>query len=444
VRSGSLLLGLDVGSSTTKAVLVGPEGRERAVSAVPTPFRTRGSTTEATVDDLRRAVAAAVGGLGRAAADAAAVGVAGIAESGAPFDRAGHPLAPVIAWHDPRGAGVARRLEHEFGPGLAARLGRPLRSVSSVAKLGWLVESGVTGVSAWLGVPELCLFLLTGARATDHSLAACTGCWDLGVRTWIPELAEAAGFGVEVLPPVVGAGRPMGEVSAAGAAWSGLGPGIPVTVAGHDHLVGVAGSGAAAGDLVDSIGTAETVLAAAAALPDIGAALDRRVVVTVAPGGDGWALLASAGRAGLALACASAALGRDPSELDALATRDPEVLVAPGLEESLRRREEPRLPGGPPGPVWATLHDALAALTSDAADRVSPLLAARPTALLAIGGGARSGPAMAARARRVALPVRRSTVAEPVARGAALLAGVAAGWWPSMAAVPVPRSQARR
>ena len=434
--TGELLLGLDVGSSRVKAVLVGEDGREGGSAAVDTPFMESAEGFEGASADVLDAVARAVAELGGDRRRVAAVGVAGMAESGAPLDRERRPLAPVIPWHDRRGGDVAARLEERFGSDLARAAGQQVRAVATVAKLGWLLDHGVGGVSRWLGVPELVLHALTGAEATEWSLAARTGCFHIGRHEWLPDVAAAAGFDVAVFPEVRAAGDDMGRVSSEGAQWAGLPVGIPVTVAGHDHLAGVVGSGAEPDDLVNSVGTAETVVGRAAQLPDVAAALDRRLAVTVFPGADGWAVLASGARAGLAIAAAAEALGRSPAELDELATdADATSLHAPGLVDSLHRRDPPALPDGPPGAVWATLLDALAVCTAEAVERMTGLLGGA-TRLVVFGGGSRSDPWMAAKAQRVPLAVWRSTAAEAVARGAAVFAGVAAGWWPLPEAAP--------
>ena len=434
-----LLLGIDVGSSRVKVVLVGEHGRELGAAVVDTPFTQTTEGFEAGAADILDAVARALAELGDDRRRVAGVGVAGMAESGAPLDRAGRPLAPVIPWHDRRGSDVAARLEERFGPDLARAAGQQVRAVATVAKLGWLLQHGVDGVSRWLGVPELVLHALTGAEATEWSLAARTGCFDIGRRAWLPEVAAAAGFDVAVLPEVRAAGDAMGRVSSDGARWSGLAAGVPVTVAGHDHLAGVVGSGAAPGDLANSVGTAETVVGRSPRLPDVPAAVDRGLAVTVFPAADGWAVLASGARSGLAVGAAAETLGRTPAELDALAAEGPATaLDAPGLLDSLHRRDPPTLPDGPPGEVWATLLEALAVCTAEAVEKVTSLLGG-DRRLVVFGGGARSGPWMAAKARRVPLPLWRSTAGEAVARGAAVFAGVAAGWWPSPTAAPKPR-----
>ena len=433
---GQLLLGVDVGSSSIKALLVDGQGRDAGTASVATPFATRDGRSEATVEALGDALREAVAALGERRSRVAAIGLTGMAESGAPLGADGVALAPVIAWHDRRGEDVARRLTTQLGPGLEARIGQELRYVSSVAKLGWVVDRGLEGVDRWLGVPELCLRALTGAEATEHSLAARTGCRDIGRGTWIEEVAEAAGFPIGVFPAVAAAGEEMGAVTPEAADAFGLPPGVPVTVAGHDHLVGLLGSGAARDDLANSVGTAETVVGRSGSLPDLAAARSRGAAVTVFPGGDGWAVLASAARSGIVLEDAAATLALPLDQLDALAD-GAELLDAPGLSESLRRREPPELPDGPPGAVWHTLLHHLAAETARAAVQVIGVVGSRRR-LVVFGGGSSSPPWLAAKAELAPLPVWRSTASHAASRGAALYAGATAGWWAAAAAPPHP------
>ena len=431
-----LLLGIDVGSSRTKAILMDAAGRSLESSDAPTPFRTGPQGTEAKAAAVLEGVREAVGRLGDARRRVAGIGVAGIAESGVPLDRRGEPLAPIIPWHDRRGEDVADRLSDQFGPELHRLIGQRLRYVATVAKLGWLLDNGVPRPARWLGVPELCVRALTGAEVTEWSLAGRTGCLDICGRSWLSPVAEAAGFDTEVFPPVQSAGDVMGQVSSEASAEFGLPGGVPVTIAGHDHLAGMVGSGADADDLCDSVGTAETVLARSGVVPDVDRAIDRNVTVGIFPGGDGWAVLAGAARYGVAVEEAAAALGKSPADLDRLATGAP-LLDAPDLVRSLEDREAPALPDGPPGAVWATLLETLARFTAEATTRVSDV-AGSTGRLVVFGGGARSEPSLAFKVRHVPLPVWRSTAAEAVAQGAAVFAGVAAGWWPTPSAAPRP------
>jgi xylulokinase len=394
---------------------------------------------EAPADDLVSAAVSLVAQLGANRDRVAAVAIAGMAESGAPLDAGGTALAPVIAWHDPRGADVAKHLAERFGDALGLRTGQRPRSVSSVAKLGWLIANGYTGVARWLGVPELVLRELTGAEATEHSFASRTGCWDVVEKVWLEDVAEAAGFSVSVFAGVLAAGTAMGLVGRDAADRWGLPAGIPVTLAGHDHLAGAVGAGAGPGDLVNSVGTAETVLGSVSRAPDMVRALDLRTPVSVAPGGRAWVVLAGAARAGVVLDAAAGLLGHSIEELDAMAENATCVDAAAFLRD-LRGGVATAPPDGAPGAVWRGLLHALAERTAETAGRVAELVPARR--MLVIGGGSASRPWMRAKAAVMPLPIVRPGTAEAVARGAAVFAGQAAGWWASPEAAPKPEPTA--
>src|SRR4051794_39818016 len=176
-----------MGTTRIKSVVIDADGVEQAAASVATPFAASGDGVEMKVADLERALAAVVTGLGTAREQIAAVGLAGMAESGAPL-RAGRPTGPIIAWHDSRGEETVASLEARFGSALPRWTGRRLRTVSSVAKLGWLLDHGLRTPDQWLGVPELVLWLLTGAEATEHSLAARTGAYHVVERVWLTEV----------------------------------------------------------------------------------------------------------------------------------------------------------------------------------------------------------------------------------------------------------------
>lgn len=431
-----LLLGLDLGTSRMKAVLVDRQGIERASAAFPTPFRSQATGTEMTVGAFLAAVVDLLGRLGPAVVDVASVGVGGLAESGAPLDRHGDPLAPIIAWHDPRGEASVAELERRFGADLPLLIGQRLRTVSSVAKLGWLVGEGLSGVHRWLGVPELCVSALTGASATDFSLAARTGCYDVAGRRWLGEVAVSLGIPPDVFPAVVAAGSVVGRVSVPGATWSGLPPEIPVSLAGHDHLAALAGCGAAPDDFGNSVGTAETVVGRSAQLPDVELALARQVAVTLLPEGTMWAVLSGAARAGRVLGVTASALGRSLEQLDALAEHA-EPMEVDHLVADLQAGDRSGLGPAEPGALWAGLLRALSVRTADAVTRASHLIGP-PRRLVVFGGGAGSRPWLEAKARTSPTPVWRSTAREAAARGATAYAGVAAGWWRDCSGAPQP------
>ncbi len=406
-----LLLGLDIGTTRIKAVVVGAAGVERAATSVATPFAASLHGIDMEVADLGQALAKVVNAVGPAREQLTAIGVAGMAESGAPL-RKGRPVGPIIAWHDGRGEETVASLEARFGPVLPRWTGRRVRTVSSLAKLGWLIAQGITAPDRWLGVPELALFLSTGVEATEHSLAARTGAYDVTGFGFLPEvtahvLAGTGGDPDRLFPAVRAAGAAMGFVTMEAAARYGIPIGIPVTIAGHDHLAAAEGLGGGPDDLFNSVGTAETVFRRAGSPPDIDRALALDLAVTLWPGGTSWGILASAARSGVVLGELAAILGHSPAELDRLAESESEA-----------------------GRRWSAALADLVGRTVEAGARVAEL-AGPHRRLVVFGGGSRSPLWLAAKAGAAGVPVLRSTVADAAARGAALAAGSAAGWWPA-------------
>ena len=354
----------------------------------------------------------------------AAVGIAGLAESGAPL-RAGRPLAPIIAWHDGRGeeTGGLPRAAVRAGVRPVDRTARPNRLVRGQARLAH--RSRPAEPDRWLGVPELALFLLTGTEATEHSLAVRTGAYDVTERRFLPDVIahvrRASACSHRSSPP----GSIMGLVTEDGAAVYGLPVGIPVTIAGHDHLAAAAGLGAGPDDLFNSVGTAETLVRLLHTAPDVDRALELDLAVTVWPGGDAWGVLASTARSGLVIAALTAHLGGEPTSLDRLVAADRQVILpAGGPMVDLGRGSRCR-PGRPP-PCGRRRR------RPSPEGRRPPPNGSAPwpgrTAVSWSSAAAAAAPWPGPRSPRWVSRSATSPFTEAAARGAALAAGIAAGW----------------
>ncbi len=237
------ILAIDQGSSSTKALVVGPDQDVLSIAEIPLQptLRPEGGV-ELDPDALlvsvreagRRAVAAA-------RAPIEAVGVANPGASVLAWDRSsGRPLSPVIARHDQRSAAVCAQLtDAGYGADLMRITGLPLDPQFAGPKLAWLRgrlgPGGVfTTVDSWL------LHQLSGAFVTDTSTASQTMLLDLDRLQWSAEAARWFGLRADDLPVIVESASPIGITRAFGTATpipiTGLSAGPPAALLAHGCL----------------------------------------------------------------------------------------------------------------------------------------------------------------------------------------------------------------
>lgn len=255
-----LLVGVDVGTTRVKAVALDGDRRVLGEHAVTTPWRHAGPTADVDPAALAAAgIEAAVGAVRAAGGRAVAIGVTGMSETGVLLDRHGAPLAPALAWHDPRGDCDAVR--ERLGEDVYRRTaGRPVNAVSSLPKLLWLRHHVPAARDAvrFLSVPEWVVHALGGDQVNELSLVSRTGLFDVPAKSPWGEALALLDAGPSFLGEIVAAGQPVGRTGD-DAPKELLG--AVLTVAGHDHQAAAYALGAAVdGILVDSLGTAEALL----------------------------------------------------------------------------------------------------------------------------------------------------------------------------------------
>jgi sugar (pentulose or hexulose) kinase len=437
-----LLLGIDVGTSACKAAVVDADGAERAHGQAPTPW-TR-VETGAEIDPralLEAALAAAAAALAAAPEGRLlGIGVTGMAETGVLLDDRGEPLAPAIAWYDSRGTDEAVAMGEALGERSFIRTtGLPVHALCSAPKLRWIVEQFPAARTArrWLNLGEWVVRGLGGEEITELSLASRTGLLDLAAKAPYADAIAWTGLRADVLPERVVAGTPAGR---AGDALVGA-SGAVLTVAGHDHLAAGVGVGVVApGDVLDSCGTAEALVRVVA--PPLDADAIERVNEREASVGwhvaDGRQAILGGLWSGLAYQEVLDALGVGPDErrhLDAgaIATAPGD---APALDLDFRALDRPpvRLPGDvAPERIWRATLDAAAAEVEARLAQIDAVAGPRRR-LVVTGGWARDEAVLAAKARLGAFET--PAVVEAGCRGAALIAGVAAGLFESVDALP--------
>ncbi|MCW2812013.1 MAG: xylulose kinase [Friedmanniella sp.] len=430
-----LLLGLDLGTTSAKAVVFDQQGRVLSQGRAATPWTVTDDGVElapsallgCAVEALREAVDAAPG-----EEPVAGVGITSMGESGVLVDEHGDPVAPLVAWHDVRDHAEVAELRAEIGEDeFCATTGKPLRGQFSLTKHRWLVRhlDTVARARRRFNVAEYVVRSLGGDPACELSLASRTGWFDIVAGDWWAEGLAFSGASASLMPPLVRAGDPLGRITGE------LVPprlhGAVLTVVGHDHQAAAVGAGATGeGDELDSCGTAEALVRTVAPTLDrdqIGF-LARHGVTTdwsVQPGR--WSLLAAT-EGGLAMqrTLGMLGVGRDGlAALDRAAATAPvgrvrvegvggESLTVAGLHDGVTPAEVWRAVVQEATDQAVVLHDAMARVAGPHAE------------LVVTGGWANSTTFLAAKSAGFG-PYRRSDVVEAGARGAALFGAYAAG-----------------
>lgn len=266
----NVLLGLDVGTSSLKAVAYDPVGgRVVAQAAEPTPqAHPRPERTEYDGALVWRGLSLCMRRVTEAlptSARVVAVAAASMGEAGLPLDAAGDPLHPIIAWHDPRSEPQAEFLRREIGSEALHRItGQQVRHVFAACKLLWLREHApavMERLALWLSMEDYALWRLSGVAATDYSMASRTMLFDQATAAWSDTMLSICGISADALPRPHPGATVIGHVTAPAAAQTGLAEGTPVVTGGHDHLCGALAAGAVeTGRFLDSSGTAQSML----------------------------------------------------------------------------------------------------------------------------------------------------------------------------------------
>ena len=266
------LLGIDVGTGGTRALLIDETGRVLASrTAEHKPFASpQTGWAEQDPLDWWQACCEAVRQLLSASAtpssQIAAVGFSGQMHGAVLLDSAGAPLRPSLIWCDQRTAEEARDLTQRIGQDqLIAWTCNPALTNFTLTKLLWVRNHEPHRFEKFrtLQLPkDYVRFRLTGDYAMDVADASGTLLLDVANRRWSAEMTNATEINPSVLPQLFESCEVCGKVSKAGAEATGLAAGTPVVAGAGDQAAGAVGLGVVSpGAVHATIGTSGVVFA---------------------------------------------------------------------------------------------------------------------------------------------------------------------------------------
>jgi xylulokinase len=268
----SYVVGLDISTTATKAVLVDASGTVDGIGVaeygydVPQPGWTE-QDPALWWDGTQAAVRSALAGAGARGDDVAAVGLTGQMHGAVLLDAADRVLRPAILWNDQRTAHACDEIREAVGPERLIEItGNTALTGFTAPKLVWVRDHEP---QTWARIAHVLLpkdyvrLQLTGDHALDKADGAGTLLFDLAARDWSTEVLGALRIDPTWLPPTFEGPAVTGTVTAEAAAATGLRPGTPVVAGGGDQAANAVGVGAVAPGVVAlSLGTSGVIFAA--------------------------------------------------------------------------------------------------------------------------------------------------------------------------------------
>lgn len=446
------LLGIDIGTSSLKAMLVSPDGNTAALEQhgyEPDILPDGGAQQhpsvwwDAAVSALRRIAAAHPEKI----RDVAGVGLGGQMHGLVALDATGKPVCPAIIWLDARsGSQVSRIYETLPKQHIHATTLNRVCPGFALPSLLWLRDNNPEAferIRYIMQPKDYIRYRLTGCVATDSSDASATAAFNTVNRQWSWEIIDALGLDRGFFPACFEADDIAGEVTPEAASETGLAKGTPVVYGGGDQPVQNIGNGAVkTGIVCSSIGTSgQIALFADSPLRDP----DCRVHTFCHAARRGWSVFGATLSAGLSLkwlndhimgapgyAAISAAAGAaEPGSGGVVflpylsGERTPHfdsgargMFIGLSLSHDIRHMARAVMEG-----VVFSLKDSLRLFDEQ--------LGVAPQQIIAAGGGAKSALWLQMQADIFETPVRVVKTKEQVCLGAAMLAGVGTGLFAS-------------
>ena len=261
----SVVLGLDIGTTSTKGVVLDPQsGIVESLSRPVAPASRAPGWFEEDPEQWWRNVCEICSEV-TSRYEVASVGVCGMVPCVILLDGEGAPLMPSIQQNDAR-AGVEiavlrGRLDEDD---ILRRTGSAITQQSVGPTLLWIAdhEPGV-----WAKTRQICgsydfiVYRLTNTNSIESNWALESGLYDFQTRAWAADVLQACGCDAGLLAPVRDASAVVGRVTRSGSQETGLKEGTPVTAAGADHVSAALASGVVReGDLLVKLGGAGDIL----------------------------------------------------------------------------------------------------------------------------------------------------------------------------------------
>jgi len=246
-----LFLGIDLGTSAVKALVIDPEGKQ--VGFAKSDLKVHQPGPNCREQDLEEAWQAMLSAVRKAISRLDPEKIRSLSFSATmhgfmPIDRIGKPLSRMMIWADARAQRQAEELKRKFGvKEIYRRTGCPVAALYYPARILWLKKNQpriFQQAARFASIKDAIIYRLTGRWVMDKSQASSNGILRIHQLKWDEKLLGAIGIGPERLPDLIDPEAAAGELWTNPAKLLGLKPGMPVIAGAGDGGLANLGSGA--------------------------------------------------------------------------------------------------------------------------------------------------------------------------------------------------------
>lgn len=261
------MLGVDIGTTSTKAVLFTENGEVIQQENIGYPLYTPNiSTAEQDPEEIFQAVLKAISNITKQHSQKhiSFVSFSSAMHSVIVMDAEDQPLTPCITWADNRSEAWTHKIKNELnGHEIYKRTGTPIHPMSPLSKLAWITNDRpeiATKAKKYIGIKEYVFKKLFNEYVVDYSLASAMGMMNLKTLDWDEEALTIAGVSRGQLSELVPTTQTFTNCDPELAKQMGIDPNTPFVIGASDGVLSNLGVNAIRkGEIAVTIGTSGAI-----------------------------------------------------------------------------------------------------------------------------------------------------------------------------------------
>jgi gluconokinase len=261
------MLGIDIGTTSTKAVLFSEKGKVFQQENIGYPLYTPDmSTAEQNPEEIFQAVLLAISNITKHHSDKklSFISFSSAMHSVIAMDEHDQPLTACITWADNRSEAWAHKIKEQLnGHEVYRRTGTPIHPMSPLSKIAWIVNERpeiATKAKKYIGIKEYIFKKFFDQYVVDYSIASAMGMMNLGKLDWDEEALKIAGVTRDQLSELVPTTQIFHNCHPELAKQVGIDPKTPFVIGASDGVLSNLGVNAIRkGEVAVTIGTSGAI-----------------------------------------------------------------------------------------------------------------------------------------------------------------------------------------